>query len=81
MEVNGYTHDVGLSAAEHDASNAPRRIYTIVNRNRNKQHVSLDFGHGMFEFYDHQGIHLGERRYDGSFNSEADASHNLKTIS
>ncbi len=81
LEVNGYTHDVGLSAAEHNASNAPRRIYTIVNRNRNKQYVSLDFGHGMFEFYDQHGTHLGERRYDGSFNSEADPSHNLKTIS
>ena len=32
------------------------------------QFISIDFGHGMFEFHDENGEHQGEFRFDGSQN-------------
>lgn len=82
LEMNGYVHEAALSEAERKASLvAHRRIYSVIGKTGRKQYVSLDFGHGMFEFFNERGIHLGEKRYDGTYNADAEDSHNLKTIS
>lgn len=77
---NKYTHDSKLSNAERIASkNSLRHIYFIDSPD-GRRYISLDFRHGMFEFFDSKGSHCGEFKFDGSFNSKAEASHNLKTL-
>lgn len=79
---NAYTYEYQLSVAESEANRRePRRIYSI-EKNGLKQYISLDFAHGMFEFHDHKGKHLGEFHFDGSPNKSADSKgkHDFKTI-
>lgn len=80
---NAYTFEHQLSVEESKACGGdPRCIYSI-KKNGVKQYISLDLAHGMFEFHDHKGKHLGEFHFDGSHNKPADLTggHDLKTIS
>ena len=78
--ANYYIYEPDLSEAERiRAGGSFRKIYSIVKNGR-KQYISLDFHKGMFEFHDCHGAHLGEFRYDGSRNSEAQLDHDLKTL-
>lgn len=80
---NAYTYEHHLSVEESKACGGdPRSIYSI-EKNGKRQYISLDFAHGMFEFHDHKGKHLGEFHFDGSHNKSADPTddHDLKTIS
>ena len=79
---NAYTFEKQLSENERKACGKVRSIYSI-EKNGVKQYISLDIGHGMFEFHDKSGTHLGEFHFDGSFNKPADPTgdHDLKTIS
>ena len=82
LELNGYVYESRLSEAERIAFQvAHRKIYSVIGKDGRKQYVSLDFGHGMFEFFNERGTHLGEKRYDGTRNADEETSHNLKTIS
>lgn len=92
-EKQGYSHKVGgnicesnyyqfeqrLSSAEQQSCGAQRYIYSVLKQGR-KQYISLDVEKGMFEFYDEYGKHIGEYHYDGTRNTEAKPSHNLRTI-
>ena len=78
---NYYVAERELSRMEQQASGySLREIYSIINRDGQQQFISIDFKHGMFEFHDQSGIHLGEFRFDGSFNSQAEADHSLRCI-
>lgn len=77
---NYYVHERELSVMEHRQTNSLRGIYSIVNRHGQRQFISIDFRHGMFEFHNKRGVHLGEYRFDGSFNSGPDERHSLRCI-
>ncbi len=57
-----------------------RKIFSLTGHDGKKKYISIDFKHGFFEFHDYRGDHLGEYRFNGEFNSEADPSHNLKSV-
>lgn len=77
---NYYTYEAELSVLERQYAKSLREIYSIVNKAGDIQFISIDFGHGMFEFHDKDGKHQGEYRFDGSFNSVAEDNHSLKCI-
>ena len=79
---NAYTFEKQLSKNESKACGGdPRSIYSIEKEGV-KQYISLDFAHGMFEFHNVKGTHLGEFHFDGSPNKPADLTgkHNFMTI-
>lgn len=80
LEANFYNYDQELSMAESEATGSPRRIFKFRGPNGSFQYVSLDLAHGMFEFHDSNGNHLGEYHFDGSKNADADVTHNLRTL-
>lgn len=77
---NYYIAEPELSKMEHQAVNSLREIYSIINRHGRRQFISIDFLHGMFEFHDERGTHLGEFHFDGSFNSGAEVDHSLRCL-
>ena len=79
-EFNYYQYEKELTAREHALTGGKRKIYSIINREKRKQYISLDFRHGMMEFHDGTGKHLGEFRFTGEKNAEAEDSHDLKTL-
>lgn len=81
-KANYYQYESDLSAKEQLAAKGRslRKIYSILNRNGKKQYISLDLRHGMMEFHDEKGTHLGEFRFTGVKNSEAESSHDLQTL-
>jgi len=79
LNANFYKFESILTSSESKAFGSLRRIYSL-ERDHTKQYISIDFEKGMFEYHDYKGIHLGEYRFDGSFNKKAEASHNLKTL-
>lgn len=79
---NAYTFEHQLSVEESKACGGdPRNIYSI-EKNGVKQYISLDLAHGMLEFLNSKGSHLGEFHFDGSLNKPADPTgeHDFKTI-
>lgn len=79
-EINFYTYEDQLTKNEKKATKSQRKIFSLINKNGEKQYISIDFAHGMFEFHDKNGIHLGEYRFNGMHNSGAEPSHNFKTL-
>ncbi len=78
---NYYEYDAQLSANEtRAAGNSHRTIYKIIGNGGQLKYISLDHLHGMFEFHNHKGEHLGEFKFDGSYNSKAEADHNFRTL-
>lgn len=77
---NYYTFEKELSSLEQQKAGSLREIYSIVNKNGQEQFISIDFAHGMFEFLDVNGHHVGEFRFDGSLNSPAEVDHGLKCL-
>ena len=77
---NYYVFEQELSTIERQYAKSLRRIFSIINKHGMTQFISIDFAHGMFEFHDERGVHLGEYRFDGSYNSGAEASHSLHKI-
>lgn len=75
---NFYFEEKTLSIEELELCGSQRRIFSITKQSR-KQYISLDFAHGMFEYHDSSGNHLGEYRLLGTKNSDADKSHNLRS--
>lgn len=87
MEIGGiickgnyYIYCDDLSTQEQMKHKSLRRIFMIMKRGR-VQYISLDFEKGMFEFHNANGDHLGEFKYDGSFNGKARVDHNLTFVS
>lgn len=78
--ANYYRYEAELSKRERDATNSLRSIFSTINRRGDKQYISLDFRHGMLEYHDCKGVHLGEYRFTGSPNSGATSSHNLHSM-
>ena len=78
-EANFYRLEVELSKEERRLSHAPRKIYSMLNRDGKRQYISLDFAHGMFEYLDSHGNHVGEYRLTGDFNSPAQPDHSFKS--
>lgn len=76
---NYYKEEPVLSKMEQAASGSLRRIFSIVKKGR-QQFISIDCAHGMFEFHDDQGKHIGEFRFDGTHNAEAQSDHSLQCI-
>lgn len=77
---NAYVHDEELSRMESKATGQNRYIYRILNSNKELQYISIDTRHGMFEFHDKNGDHLGEYRFNGEFNSDPESDHSFKSI-
>lgn len=77
---NYYTYEAELSDMERQYAKSMREIYSVVNKDGKEQFISIDFGHGMFEFHDENGDHIGEYRFDGSLNSGAEVDHGLKSL-
>lgn len=80
VKANYYNKDEALTIAEQRHANSLRNIYSILNKEGNIQYISFDHRHGMFEYHSSDGTHLGEYKFDGSFNSKAEATHNFKTL-
>ncbi len=80
LMANYFKYEDELSRDEQRLARSLRNIYSIISRNGDIQYVSLDHRHGMFEYHSEDGTHLGEFKFDGSFNSKAEVSHNLRTI-
>lgn len=77
---NYYIYEAELSDMERQYAKSMREIYSIINKEGKLQFISIDFGHGMFEFHDENGEHQGEFRFDGSPNSGIETDHRLKSI-
>ena len=77
---NYYTYEAELSDMERQFAKSIREIYSIVNKGGLEQFISIDFGHGMFEFHDKNGEHQGEFRFNGTLNSGVEADHRLKSL-
>lgn len=77
---NYYSYEAELSDLERQYAKSMREIYSILNKEGRRQFISIDFGHGMFEFHDENGEHQGEYRFDGSYNANSEASHNFKCM-
>ena len=77
---NYYTYEPELSDMERQYAKSIREIYSITNRNGRLQFISIDFGHGMFEFHDEKGDHQGEFRFDGVLNAGIEFDHGFKCI-
>lgn len=81
LKANFYREEKELTKSEKKSCGSKRLIYSIVNSAGNKQYISIDFKHGMFEYHDAKGVHLGEHRFNGKQNKNADVSHNLRCLS
>lgn len=77
--MNGYKYEVELSNKEEKRCKSKRKIYSKLETPRHKQYISLDFKHGMFEYHDHHGKHLGEYRFNGIFNKDGDKKKKKNT--
>ena len=77
---NYYILEPELSAMEQRRAGKLREIYSIINCQGRRQFISIDFRHGMFEFHNERGDHLGEFHFDGSFNTGIEADHALKCM-
>lgn len=77
---NAYIYDDKLSRAESKATGQNRYIYRLLNSDNERQYISIDTRHGMFEFHDKNGDHLGEYRFNGEFNSGPESDHSFKSI-
>lgn len=73
--ANFYKLEHSLSKEEKQRTNSPRKIYSLINRTGDRQFISLDFAHGMFEYIDANGNHLGEFRFTGHKNSDPETNH------
>lgn len=78
--MNHYVYLEEASQMEASAAQSPRCIYGLKHNER-WQFVSLDMRHGFFEFVNDLGDHLGEKRFDGSFNSGSEVDHGFRVIS
>jgi hypothetical protein len=78
--ANYYQYDEVLSKNESLEAKSARNIYKLLGKDGRLQYISLDHSHGMFEFHNYNGAHIGEYKFDGSYNSGADLTHNLKTL-
>lgn len=77
--ANYYKFEEELSSNEQRICKSYRKIYSL-NLGGNKKYISIDFEKGMFEFHDTHGKHLGEFKFDGSFNKKAETSHDLRSM-
>lgn len=80
-EINFYSFEEDISKAEFEATNKKRRVFGII-KNGSKQYLSIDFEKGMFEVLNDRGVHLGEYRFCGTKNKDADkdGNHDLKSL-
>lgn len=78
-EANFYIFDevVSKKNRKEGKDEVLRDIFSIQGPSGRKQYISLDFEKGMFEYHDYCGRHMGEYRFNGSFNKKAEASHNI----
>lgn len=79
-QCNYYKLEPELSTLEQKYAKSFREIYSIINKDGRIQFISIDFLHGMFEFHNEKGEHLGEYRFDGSYNTGIEVSHNFKCM-
>lgn len=78
---NYYKEEIELSKIEQQAAgNSLRKVFSIINSCGEQQFISIDFKHGMFEFHDGKGCHLGEYHFDGTYNADSDSTHDLKCL-
>lgn len=81
LSANYYKYEASLSKKEQDYMGKPRSIYSLVTKSGKMHFVSLDCAHGMFEICNDKGVHIGEYRIDGSFNSDATPeTHSLRCV-
>lgn len=77
---NYYSFEQKLSSLEQKKVDSLREIYSIVNKDGHLQFISIDFGHGMFEFHNENGVHQGEFRFNGTPNKNAAKDHDFKCM-
>lgn len=77
---NYYKFEPELSSLEQQRANSLRKIFSIINRYGCMQFISIDFKHGMLEFHNDKGDHLGEFRFAGTQNSGPEVDHSLKCV-
>ena len=80
LEINGYIFEDELTQREQEVAKSLRSVFSIIGKDGHKQYVSIDFEHGMFEFINHLNVHLGEFRFDGTYNSGSEQDHAFKTL-
>lgn len=80
LEINGYIFEDELTQREQEVAKSLRSVFSIIGKDGHKQYVSIDFEHGMFEFINHLNVHLGEFRFDGTYNSGPEQDHAFKTL-
>ncbi len=76
--INAYKGDNSLNKINRTQCSL-RSIFSLKNT-FGTFYISLDYAHGMLEFLDYRGVHLGEYRFTGQQNSPADkqGGHNIK---
>lgn len=80
LETNYYIREEELTRKEAQMCDSKRLIFSVINPDKKKQYISIDYKHGMFEYHDQNGKHLGEYRFNGQLNKAADNSHNLRCL-
>lgn len=79
LNSNYYKFENSLSVKEQIACKSIRKIYSLTIAEKTR-YISIDFEKGMFEFHNSKGKHLGEYKFDGSFNKKAETNHDFKTL-
>lgn len=79
--INYYKFEDKISTNESEQSKKKRRVFSTL-KDGVRVFLSIDFEKGMFEILDHSGKHLGEFRFGGTKNKNADdeGNHDLKTV-
>ena len=78
--ANYYKREDELENLESSKGNKQAvRIFSI-KKEGNYIFLSIDKQHGMFELCDDKGNHIGEIRFDGSYNSGSEKDHGLKCV-
>ncbi|KAA6431605.1 hypothetical protein FEM33_25210 [Dyadobacter flavalbus] len=80
-EANYYKYEEQMSSKERELCGAARKIFSFIDRHGRAIYISIDHAHGMFEYHDSAGRHVGEYKFDGTYNSGPEDSHNLKCLS
>lgn len=80
-EENGFHRENELEKLEKRKRDSIVRIYSIKDKNGKYIFLSIDKRHGMFEWCGDDGTHKGERKFDGSYNSDAEPKdHSLNCV-
>ncbi|GEM_PF-3600266 len=79
-EANYYKREEELEKMEQSSGNQNVSVIYSMRKGGEYRFLSLDTQHGMFEVCDDRGDHVGEIRFDGTHNSDAELDHSLLRV-